>query len=172
MHTPEFQMPQAGRRRGRYSDEFKRQVIAACLEPGVSTAAIALANGLNANLARRWVAESAQRSETHRPRRLREAGLHTGRFYGGAAYSWQVGLCPMRNPHSSTGARSNQVFSNSGMSLNWKILQVNIAGRVLAREGCRWGSVAFCQGYFSEPILMPTCHQSFDLGAAVAAGVL
>ena len=63
MHTPEIQMPQAGRRRGRYSDEFKRQVIAACLEPGVSTAAIALANGLNANLARRWVAESAQCSD-------------------------------------------------------------------------------------------------------------
>ena len=64
MHTPEIQMPQAGRRRGRYSDEFKPQVIAACLEPGVSTAAIALANGLNANLARRWVVESAQRSDT------------------------------------------------------------------------------------------------------------
>ena len=41
MHTPEIQMPQAGRRRGRYSDEFKRRVIAACLELGVSTAAIA-----------------------------------------------------------------------------------------------------------------------------------
>jgi transposase-like protein len=42
MHTPEIQMPQAGRRRrGRYSDEFKRRVIAACLEPGVSTASVA-----------------------------------------------------------------------------------------------------------------------------------
>jgi transposase-like protein len=64
MDTPEIQMPQAGRRRGRYSDEFKRQVIAACLEPGISTAAVALANGLNANLVRRWVAESAQRNDT------------------------------------------------------------------------------------------------------------
>ena len=64
MHTPEIQMPQVGRLRGRYSDEFKRQVIAACLEPGVSTAAIALANGLNTNLARRWMAESAQHSDT------------------------------------------------------------------------------------------------------------
>jgi transposase len=64
MHTLEIQMPQVGRRRGRYSDEFKRQVIAACLELGVSTVAIALANGLNANLARRWVPESAQRSDT------------------------------------------------------------------------------------------------------------
>lgn len=64
MHTPEIQMPQAGRRRGRYSDQFKRQVIAACLEPGVSTAAVALANGLNANLARRWVADSSPHKDT------------------------------------------------------------------------------------------------------------
>lgn len=62
MHTPEIQMPHAGRRRGRYSNEFKLQIIAACLEPGVSTAAIALANGLNANLVRRWVLESSRRS--------------------------------------------------------------------------------------------------------------
>ena len=68
MHTPEIQMPQVGRRRARYSAEFKRQVIAACLEPGVSTAAIALANGLNANLARRWVAESAKSRDTRLPK--------------------------------------------------------------------------------------------------------
>lgn len=54
-------MPRPGRRRGRYSDDFKRQVIASCLEPGVSTAAVALANGLNANLVRRWVVDSSQR---------------------------------------------------------------------------------------------------------------
>ena len=64
MDTPEIQMPQAGRRRGRYSDQFKRQVIAACLEPGVSTAAVSLANGLNANLVRRWVVASSQRNDT------------------------------------------------------------------------------------------------------------
>ncbi|OLP06240.1 hypothetical protein BLL52_2471 [Rhodoferax antarcticus ANT.BR] len=50
MNTPEFQNPGAGRRRARYSNEFKRQVSAACRGPGVSTAAVALANGLNANL--------------------------------------------------------------------------------------------------------------------------
>ncbi len=60
MHTSVIQMPGAGRRRGRYSDEFKRNVIAACKQPGVSTAAVALANGLNANLLRRWISESAQ----------------------------------------------------------------------------------------------------------------
>jgi len=62
MHTanPEIQMPQGGRHRRHYSDEFKRQVVTTCLEPGVSTAAIALANGLNANMVRRWMVESSQ----------------------------------------------------------------------------------------------------------------
>jgi transposase-like protein len=60
VHTTEIQLPSAGRRRGRYSNNFKRQVVHACLEPGVSTAAVALANGLNANLVRRWVVEKQQ----------------------------------------------------------------------------------------------------------------
>jgi transposase-like protein len=54
----EIQQPGAGRRHARYSDEFRRQVVAACQAPGVSKAAIALANGLNANMLRRWVVES------------------------------------------------------------------------------------------------------------------
>lgn len=40
------------RERRRHSDEFNRQV-AACRQPGVSMAAVALANGRNANLLRR-----------------------------------------------------------------------------------------------------------------------
>ena len=43
------------RRRRRHSQEFKARVIAACLQPGVSLAAVALANGLNANFLRTWV---------------------------------------------------------------------------------------------------------------------
>jgi len=49
----------AGRRRRRvHSVEFKAQVVAACSPPGVSIAAIAMANGVNANLARRWVVDA------------------------------------------------------------------------------------------------------------------
>jgi transposase len=58
VHTSAIQLPDAGRRRGRYSNEFKRNAIDACKQPGVSTAAVALANGLNANLLRRWISES------------------------------------------------------------------------------------------------------------------
>jgi transposase len=55
----------AGRRRRRHGAEFKTSVIQACRQPGVSIAAVALANGLNANLLRRWVA-NAERA--HLPR--------------------------------------------------------------------------------------------------------
>lgn len=43
------------RRRRRHSAEFKADVIAECLKPGVSIAAVALAHGLNANMLRKWV---------------------------------------------------------------------------------------------------------------------
>ena len=78
MHTskPEIHMPQTGRRRGRYSDDFKRQVVTTCLEPGVSTAAVALANGLNANLLRRWVVEATQRSGPLRSKTTALAPVH------------------------------------------------------------------------------------------------
>jgi transposase len=50
------------RRRRRRSEEFRERVVAACRAPGVSVAAVALANGLNANLLRRWINESTQRA--------------------------------------------------------------------------------------------------------------
>jgi transposase-like protein len=43
------------RRRRKHSAAFKAEVVAACRKPGVSIAAVALANRLNANLLRRWV---------------------------------------------------------------------------------------------------------------------
>ncbi len=49
----------AGRRRRRkHSAEFKAQVVAACVQPGVSIAATAMSNGVNANLVPRWVIAS------------------------------------------------------------------------------------------------------------------
>lgn len=47
---PSFLPAPAGRTRRRHSPEFKTQAITACQHPGVSIAAVALANQLNANL--------------------------------------------------------------------------------------------------------------------------
>ena len=56
MHTRLIKAPMRRSRR-RYTEDFKKQAIEACLQPGVSMASVALANGLNANLLRRWVTE-------------------------------------------------------------------------------------------------------------------
>lgn len=56
------------RKRRQHSREFRAEVVAACRQPGVSVAAVALAHGLNANLVRRWIKESAERLPvTRRP---------------------------------------------------------------------------------------------------------
>jgi len=41
--------------RCRYDAEAKRELVEACLQPGVSVARIALEHGLNANLLRKWI---------------------------------------------------------------------------------------------------------------------
>jgi transposase len=46
------------RRRRRHSAAFRAEAVAACQQPGVSMAAVALARGLNANLLRRWVLQA------------------------------------------------------------------------------------------------------------------
>lgn len=64
MNTTSLCAPVAGRRRRRHSEQFKAEVVGACRRPGVSIAAIALANGLNANLLRRWVIDAEQTRTT------------------------------------------------------------------------------------------------------------
>ena len=62
-------------RRRRHTDEFKSSVVAQCLVPGVSIAAVALQNGLNANLLRRWVSESGVGKEPTSQRAMTSADM-------------------------------------------------------------------------------------------------
>jgi len=50
--------------RRNHSAEFKAQVLAACREPGASVAAIAMRNGLNANVIYRWLHEKPYKTQT------------------------------------------------------------------------------------------------------------
>lgn len=43
------------RSKRKHSEEFKDELVRACSEPGISVAGIALANGVNANLLRKWM---------------------------------------------------------------------------------------------------------------------
>jgi transposase len=72
VNTHEQTVSMSRRRRRRYSAEFKADVGAACQQPGISMASIALSRGLNANLLRRWVVEAEQTgSVSVSPRRAR-----------------------------------------------------------------------------------------------------
>lgn len=70
MNTKLVEIP--GRRRRRiHSAEFKASLIQTCQHPGVSIASVALANGVNANMLRKWVDE-AERGE---PRELKSRSV-------------------------------------------------------------------------------------------------
>lgn len=62
MHTISDETGVRAARRRKHSPEFKAQVVAACQPHGVSIAAVAMAHGINANLARRWVVQATQRT--------------------------------------------------------------------------------------------------------------
>jgi transposase len=60
MDTSVFVESPGRRTNRRHGAEFKAQVVLACRQPGVSIAAVALANGLNANMLRRWMIEAGR----------------------------------------------------------------------------------------------------------------
>ncbi|MPQ71962.1 transposase, partial [Pseudomonas sp. MWU12-2323] len=62
-HMDTLHLPAFGRRRRYHSPAFKAEIVAACLQPGVSTTAIALVNQLNPNLVRLWIRQH-QRAAT------------------------------------------------------------------------------------------------------------
>jgi transposase len=54
-----------------YNTAAKRELVARCLEPGVSLSRLAMAHGVNANLLRKWV---MKQTGAHPPRRRKSAG--------------------------------------------------------------------------------------------------
>ena len=65
MHTITHETGVRATRRRKHSPEFKAQVVCACRQLGASIAAVAMAHGVNANLARRWIVEAEQRGVVH-----------------------------------------------------------------------------------------------------------
>jgi len=53
--------------RCRYDPEAKRELVGACLQPGVSVARMALEHGINANLLRKWINQYRENSSSVPP---------------------------------------------------------------------------------------------------------
>ncbi|MFO1191278.1 MAG: transposase [Rhodoferax sp.] len=66
MNTSIIELP-ARRSRRRHPAEFKRRIVQACQQGGISIAAVALANRLNANMVRKWVIEAEGTQPPGRP---------------------------------------------------------------------------------------------------------
>jgi transposase len=59
--APKLQVRLVGRDgRRRYEPASRDQLVAACLEPGVSVSRLALAHGVNANLVRKWMKKARE----------------------------------------------------------------------------------------------------------------
>lgn len=70
VNTISEQVAGGRRRRRMHGDELKANAVASCQTAGISVASVAMANGINANLLRRWVREAEVRTGTQQPVRL------------------------------------------------------------------------------------------------------
>jgi transposase len=116
----------AGRRRRRkHSAEFKLSAAQACQRAGASIAAVALANGLNANMLRKWVIEAE---------RARAGELATTTVVPedtGAAQSVpSPGFIELPVPESSSGSQIHIELQRSGttVKVNWPVSAASECG--------------------------------------------
>lgn len=54
-------------RRREYSQQFKAEVLARCVQPGASVGGVALAYGLHSNMVHRWLREQRERQASALP---------------------------------------------------------------------------------------------------------
>lgn len=105
--------PADGRRRRRlHSDEFKADVVAACMQPGVSMASVAMSHGINANLLRRWVRDAEMHAG---PASSPESMLPTSKTSTPASF---VPLS-LPAPNASTDVRIELRRGGTTISVTW-----------------------------------------------------
>ena len=86
-----------GRRRRRYhTAQFKAESVAACRQPGVSIAAVALARSLNANLLRNWVVAAEREGASTAPVTESPARAEPAAFLPVAVSAPPSGSAPIR----------------------------------------------------------------------------
>lgn len=104
-------LSQGRRRRRIHSAEFKAHIVATCSKPGVSSAAVAMANGINANLVRRWVKEAEIDTETEPGSAAGEpeaCGAHWPQVLAVVAAASRIGASGFRHPYRVAARRDDR----------------------------------------------------------------
>ena len=104
MNTSEIELP-SRRTRRRHAPEFRDRVVQACRQPGVSIAAVALANGLNANMVRKWLIEA----ETRAGKAPESKADMPAAASDGPSSSVPLHFLPLAMPASATPAPADEI---------------------------------------------------------------
>jgi len=113
-----------------HSEEFRQAIIQACCEPGASVAGVALANGLNANLVRKWMAQRGVEPPSRRiPVERKEAAPTAA-----AAEFVPVSIAPAVEP--SSGIRIEVRRGGSTVEIEWPLAAAGECG-IWLREWLR-----------------------------------
>ncbi len=122
MATKELK-PALPRRRRHHDAEFKAKIVGASLQPGISIAAVALANEINPNLLRRWVKEYRQHC----------LDVPTLGLDNSAAESLSLISIPVPEPsaHSVTEIRLDVRRGPTSIQIVWPVADSRALGDVL-----------------------------------------
>ena len=115
---------QGRRRRRTHSPAFKAQVLQACGHPGVSIAAVALSNGLNANLVRRWLNERAGSGAAAAGTQATQLGASSSPIGGDGFVAVQLAVLPTEAAAIRLELRRGSV----AMSVNWPAQEAAACG--------------------------------------------
>ncbi len=112
-----MEIAKACRQKRQHSEEFRQAMIQACCEPGASVAGVALANGLNANLVRKWMAQRGVEPPSRRMPVVRQEAAPTA---AAAAEFVPVSVAPTTVP-SPTGIRIEVRRGGSTVQIEWPL---------------------------------------------------
>jgi transposase len=115
MNTIPNQAAGGRRRRRLHSDEFKANAVASCMQPGMSMASVAMANGINANLLRRWVREAELGRSAARP----DAPVANGSPSSVATPSFVPLPLPLPPKNTSTDIRIELRRGTTSIAVTW-----------------------------------------------------
>lgn len=98
--------------RRKHSTEFRTEILQACRQSGASVAAIALRNGLNANLVHRWRRLEGRRGDAGAGNRVTVAARSNAEFV------------PLQLPAQATSASSSEIRmelrrGGSSVTVSW-----------------------------------------------------